>query len=448
MSRIVIVGGGWSGCAAALTAKQAGADEVLVLERTDCLLGTGLVGGIMRNNGRYTAAEEMIALGGGTLFEVCDRTSVHQNLDFPGHKHATMYDVGRIEYAVRSCLLEHDIEIRYMSRVSGVVCKDGAITSVNMEKKTVSVEGDAFIDTTGSFGPQAFCNKYGNGCVMCVMRCPTFGRRESVTGLAGIDEKQGRKGDGSIGAMSGACEIAKDCLSPELLRELEDKGLLVLPIPAHLVQEEKLAGKCCQQYALGEYATNVILLDNGRVKLMTTHMPYEHLRQVKGLENVRYSDPYAGTLGNSMRYAALAPRDDAMRVQGDVDNLFCGGEKAGLLVGHTEAMVTGALAGHNAVRHLAGRELLVLPRSLAVGDAIAHVRERMETEEGMCEKYTFSGAGYFKRMQALDLYTTDKKVIAARVAAVGLSEVMRKPVVAASRTLRDGAQATADGARV
>ena len=59
-----------------------------------------------------------------------------------------------------------------------------------------------------------------------------------------------------------------------------------------------------------------ILLDTGRVKLMTSHMPLEALREVPGLENVRYDDPYAGTVGNSMRFAALSPRDDAMQVQG------------------------------------------------------------------------------------------------------------------------------------
>jgi glycine/D-amino acid oxidase-like deaminating enzyme len=66
--RVVVIGGGWSGCAAALAAYQAGAESVVMVERTDYLLGTGLVGGIMRNNGRFTAAEEMIAMGAGTLF--------------------------------------------------------------------------------------------------------------------------------------------------------------------------------------------------------------------------------------------------------------------------------------------------------------------------------------------------------------------------------------------
>ena len=56
-STVIIIGGGWAGSAAALAAKQAGADRVVILERTDMLLGCGLAGGIMRNNGRQTAAE-------------------------------------------------------------------------------------------------------------------------------------------------------------------------------------------------------------------------------------------------------------------------------------------------------------------------------------------------------------------------------------------------------
>ena len=51
MYKIVVIGGGWAGCAAALAAKKAGA-EVVLLEKTYLLLGLGNVGGIMRNNGR------------------------------------------------------------------------------------------------------------------------------------------------------------------------------------------------------------------------------------------------------------------------------------------------------------------------------------------------------------------------------------------------------------
>ncbi len=70
--KVIIVGGGWSGCAASLTAKKAGAD-VTIIEKTDLLLGLGNVGGIMRNNGRYTASEELIALGAGDLIKITDR---------------------------------------------------------------------------------------------------------------------------------------------------------------------------------------------------------------------------------------------------------------------------------------------------------------------------------------------------------------------------------------
>jgi len=51
--KVVVVGGGWAGTAAALAARHAGC-EVELFERADMLLGTGLVGGIMRNNGRFT----------------------------------------------------------------------------------------------------------------------------------------------------------------------------------------------------------------------------------------------------------------------------------------------------------------------------------------------------------------------------------------------------------
>lgn len=126
-----------------------------------------------------------------------------------------------------------------------------------------------------------------------------------------------------------------------------------------------------------------------------------------------------------MRYMALAPRDNALKVKG-LDNVFCGGEKAGLLVGHTEAIVTGTLAGHNAVRYALGQELLVLPETLAIGDAISYVRQVMDTEEGMTKKYTFSGSVYFNRMKELNLYTTDIDAIKAKVDKAGLTGVFSK----------------------
>ncbi|HAI88003.1 MAG TPA: FAD-dependent oxidoreductase, partial [Firmicutes bacterium] len=77
-----------------MAAAQAGADVVL-LERSNLLLGTGLVGGIMNNNGRFTAARELAAMGADYLFEVIDQVTIHRRVDFPGHLHASLYDVNR-----------------------------------------------------------------------------------------------------------------------------------------------------------------------------------------------------------------------------------------------------------------------------------------------------------------------------------------------------------------
>jgi len=186
--------------------------------------------------------------------------------------------------------------------------------------------------------------------------------------------------------------------------------------------------KACQQYALREFAENIILLDTGHAKLMTPFYPLEMLRQIPGFENARYEDPYSGGRGNSIRYLALSPRDNHLQVEG-VDNLFCAGEKAGLLVGHTEAIVTGLLAGHNAVRCALGTELLAISTSLAIGDAIAYVGDQMRSEEGKKYKYTFSGSVYFERMKRENLYTTDVDRIKGKVAAAGLTGIYNHNLV-------------------
>jgi len=423
--QIIIVGGGWSGCAAAIAARKQGA-EVLLLERTDMLLGTGLVGGIMRNNGRFTATEEMVALGGGELFALADANSLHRNIAFPGHEHASLYNVAVMEPVVRTFLQSMGIQLRFMARIDAAEKNGNRIVSVSakIDGQPISFDADAFVDTTGTAGPMNLCARHGNGCAMCILRCPSFGGRVSLTALAGIPEKVGKKGS-AIGAMSGSCKLLKESLSPELLDILNREGVAVVPIPKEISGKADISGKACQQYALPEFRDNVILLDTGHAKLMTPFFPLEELRKIPGFANARFEDPYSGGQGNSMRYLGMSPRDDALKVDG-VDNLYCGGEKAGLLVGHTEAIVTGTLAGYNAGRTASGAKALVLPGELAVGDAIAHVGERMRTEEGLAFKYTFSGSVYFDRMKELGLYTVDAGAIRGRVARTGLGGIFSK----------------------
>ena len=420
--KIVVIGGGWAGCAAALSASKMGA-EVILLERTDMLLGTGLVGGIMRNNGRFTAAEEMIAMGGGELFELTDQNSLHRGIEFPGHRHSNLYSVARMEPMVRSFLLSRGVSIHCQVRVTDVEMADGAIRAVlaKQAEESLRFEGNVFIDATGTAGGPANCNKYGNGCAMCVLRCHSFGGRVSVTSKAGVKEMIGRKGD-QIGAMSGSCKLLKESLDTQIVATLDKQGVAVVPLPPSKVLKGKLALKCCQQYAIPEFEENMVLLDTGHAKLMTPFFPLDLLRQIPGFENARYEDPYAGGIGNSIRYVGMAPRDNALKVE-EVTNLFCGGEKAGLLVGHTEAICTGALAGYNAVKAARREKLLVLPDSLAVGDAIGFVRQQMREEGILSLKYTFSGSVYFERMKAKGLYTTDRKQVEQRVGAAGLTGV-------------------------
>lgn len=424
--RVVIVGGGWAGCAAAVSARKQGA-EVDLFERTDMLLGCGLVGGIMRNNGRFTATEEMLAMSGGELFRLTDENSLHRDIEFPGHHHASLYAVAAMEAVVRKFLAENGVLIHFGTRIDQVEMSGGRIRSVagKSGEERVNSPGDAFIDASGTAGPPAQCSKYGNGCAMCVLRCHSFGGRVGLTAKCGVKEITGQKG-GQMGAMSGSCELSKESLSREIVGELEKRGVALVPIPAFLRSESKLAIKACQQYALPEFNENLVLLNTGHVKMMTPFFPLEALRMIPGMEHARYEDPYSGGIGNSVRFIGMAPRDDALKVSG-IENLFCAGEKAGLLVGHTEAIVTGTLAGYNAVKHIRKESPLILPASLSVGDAIAHVRAEMRTEKGLGCKYTFSGSVYFDRMKEGGLYTTNVETIRQRVDRAGLTGVFFGP---------------------
>ncbi len=422
MAKVVVVGGGWSGCAAALAAAKAGAD-VTLLERTDLLLGVGLVAGIMRNNGRYTAAEEMIAMGAGELFHITDQSARHRDLNFPGHEHASIYDVTIIEPMVRLLLEAKGVLVKTETRIIDVVKEGDRIKSVVTDGGD-EYQGDVFVDTTGTTGPMGICTTNGNGCAMCILRCPSFGGRISLSALAGVKEMKARRKDGGFGAMSGSCKLDKSSLRADIADTLTQKGVVVVPLPAEQIKPEKLNKKVCQQYALPEFAENLVLIDTGHAKMMTSFFPLDQLRTIPGFERVHYTDPYGGTRGNSVRFNALAPRDNKMQVAG-VENLFCGGEKAGPFVGCTEAICTGTLGGFNAARFALGQPLLELPTSTAVGDIIQYVNQRIQFGTGLYERYTFSGSVYLNRMKDKGLYTCDHSAIRERVREAGVEGVFR-----------------------
>ena len=423
MAKVVVIGGGWAGCAAAISASKAGAD-VVILEKTDLLIGLGNVGGIMRNNGRYTACEEAMCLGATELFKLTDENATHKNMNFPGHNHATIYNVLKIEPPVRKLIKDMGIEVRIMSRVVDVDCEGDILKAVILEDGE-RIEGDSFVDTTGSSGPMGNCTKYGNGCAMCVLRCPSFGGRVSVTGRCGVEDMIGERVNGDFGAFSGSMKLLKESLSEEIQQELNEKGFAVIPLPKELRNEKKLDIKVCQQYALHEFAENIILIDTGHAKLMSPFFNLEKLRSVPGFETACIVDPYSGGKGNSIRYMAVSPRDNYMRAE-KMQNLFVGGEKSGFYVGHTEAICTGSLAGHNAVRYIAKKDYLQLPSSLLIGDFIRYSNEEMHKKDGAKKRFTFAGSIYFERMKELGYYTIDKDIIKKRVKDLNLLDIYNK----------------------
>lgn len=420
---VIIVGGGWAGVSAALQAKRSGAD-VGLLERTDMLLGAGLVGGIMRNNGRFVAAEEAIALGFGDLFHITDNCSLHRNMDFPGHKHASLYDVFTIEPSVRNYLLDMGIKIYFHQRIIALEQRKMTILSVSSDGDD-HFDAKSFVDATGTFGPPGHCRMFGNGCVACIQRCPAFGPRQSLTSLLGLPEYMCTRQKNNYGAMSGSCKIHKETIDKDIVRELEEKGSVVIPLPEEEVKYGKLESKVCQQYALSEYAENIVLLDTGHAKLMSPFIPLETLRAIPGFRYARYADPLAGGEGNSVRLTAISPRDTKMQATGSA-NLFLGGERCGVIVGHTEAIVTGALAGRNAGHMALGKEPMLIPDSLAVGDFIqtsAILKDGSPSSPngfGLKESHTFAGSVFFKRMVDRGLYTQNVDEIKTRVEKAGL----------------------------
>jgi hypothetical protein len=340
--------------------------------------------------------------------------------DLPGHNHAWLCDVSKAEPLVRDYLLNKGVKLFFKNRVINVEKEENKIKAIILEDKTKAY-GDVFIETTGSTGSMSNCRAYGNGCSMCILRCPSFGIRVSISEKAGVKDLVGKRSNGKKGAMSGSCEIPREGISDDLIKKLDKDGVVVLPMPKEDVHLDKLEEKVCQQYATLDFAENVILLDTGHIKVMTSYYPLDKLRKIPGLEKARYIDPLAGSLGNSIRYLAASPRTNSMKVIG-LDNLFCAGEKSGFFIGHTEAITTGTLAGYNAVKYLKGKELLELPRELSLGDIIAYANDKV-AEGNMEERYTFSGAGYFERMKKTGLYSTDKEKIKLRVQKTNLTNI-------------------------
>lgn len=106
--KIIVIGAGISGCAAALSARKAGA-EVTLIERTDTLVNAARRAGRIFN-GSIAVWEEAKALGGGAILDLLDSIILHRT-GIVGESRCVVYDCGLIEPMICRLLRAHGIEV-------------------------------------------------------------------------------------------------------------------------------------------------------------------------------------------------------------------------------------------------------------------------------------------------------------------------------------------------
>ncbi len=422
MFKVVVVGGGMAGCAAALAAAKAGA-QVTLLERTDMLIGVAVRAGETNGNGWFVAHHELRCMGAGELSDAIESLKLHDGVKFPdSSRHAFIFNTGLAEPLVKRLVKEAGIEIVLENRAVDVQKEKGHILAVKLADGRM-VEGDAFVDCTGGRGGMSVCRRYGKGCVMCLVKCPAFGDRIGMVEKAGGKVYDMHRSDGNHGHLNPAVAIFKDTLAPELKARVEKEGLLTIPLPEALVDYSKhgLMGGLRTK----DFLKNLIMSDIGPVAKLSgcVYMPLAELRQVPGFENVEVEDPRASRY-NHLSHVAIAFRDSALRVRG-IGNLFCGGDKAGHgSVGG--AITSGILAGHNAARTAFQLDPLVLPLTIALGDFFAYATEKYKTLAGRNKGYHMGRGEYWEKMLQAGLYTDDVTKIRRRVEEAGMLGVFAK----------------------
>ncbi|MDI7260082.1 MAG: hypothetical protein QME90_09195 [Thermodesulfobacteriota bacterium] len=94
------------------------------------LLGTSLVSGIRRNNGRFTDTEEMMP-----LFYLIDWNIHRRGIEFPGHHHVSLYIVVKMETVVKRLLLQRGISVFLSTHIEEVEMEGNKIKVVIGKRK-------------------------------------------------------------------------------------------------------------------------------------------------------------------------------------------------------------------------------------------------------------------------------------------------------------------------
>ena len=74
-------------------------------------------------------------MGAGDLFTVMEAVATHKNMDFPGHKHATLYNIYKIEPAVKKLLLSRGVKLLMADPAVKTEYEGDTITAVITKKR-------------------------------------------------------------------------------------------------------------------------------------------------------------------------------------------------------------------------------------------------------------------------------------------------------------------------
>lgn len=415
-ARVVIVGGGFSGIAAAIAAKKAGA-QVTLLERTDLLGGSGLRAGCLYHNGKIVAAEEAKALGAGEVLEALESIELHRG-NIIDEENTLVYNTALLDTAMLKLVQEAGVESHFMSRATEVEKENGLLKAVTTARGE-SFSGDVFVDASGTFGGVRNCTRYGHGCVMCLHRCLFFGDRVSIATKAGAEELNWTRPDGTPGATGAALGIYKESLSPELQARLKNEGAFSIPIPEELIDYSRMKQMAAARGSREVSHINLVDIGLAAKCVGIGYFTLANLRKIPGFENASIEHPMGGGGYNYISCMSITPRENSLRAK-DFKNLFIAGEKTGV-PGVVDVISTGILAGNNAARVAFGGEPVELPRSAVIGEMIALRGENMATSQDLRVPYSLAHGVFYERMKKLGLSSTDPTVIHKRINGLGLT---------------------------
>jgi len=417
-ARVIVVGGGFSGIAAAIAASKAGAQATL-LERTDMMSGAGLRAARLYHNLKIVGGEEAKALGGGEVFEALESILLHRG-NIIDEEAAFIYNTVRVDTTMQKAVEAAGVDLHMESRAVEVEKENGVLKAVTTQTRE-RFTGDVFVDASGTFGGLSNCVKYGHGCVMCFNRCLYFGDRVSIATQAGAEELHWTRPDGTPGSSGAAIAIFKESLSAELQAILKKEGTCTIPIPEELIDYNRL--KQLSAARGDREVSNINLVDIGLVAKCVGigNFRLASLRKIPGFENIQIEYPMGGGGYHQISSMSITPRENSLRAKGFA-NLFIAGCKTGL-GGIVEVIATGILAGHNAARVAFGKEPIELPRSTAIGDMIAYMGERMATSADLRVSLSMAHGVYFNRMKELGFASTDPAVIHKRIDTLGLTNI-------------------------